>query len=392
MTGLIPFTLYPGRPQEVTTYYLPYGTRTLRIMVTNGYDRPYKIWLRPRLLPESYPASNIFGYADNDLRLWVHWAGGMEPGACVKTDEKEIVRDKSLRFWEVVPVELEVGESKPVFLNLSHLGRRLGRKVLTLQVVTATAAGEQVLDTTLKIVLEPPAGQGFVQPIWKKDQRFFRFSGSLLPAYQPRWWPREQLQYEPAGQLPSRLILRYDKAHTQLLYRPENGEWRSLLRLRDYDWQDNMTAFYSRPVIPEIFHFCGPYYAVRLWFLWLNKRLGGSHEVPDAERFDLIFHRDTGEVAYVGTDFHYKELWGPLRGNETEARVALGISAATLDTMAAQSLLTFIRRGSSGAPTRQIEAELCGMPSFQTGAKAHVPLLENVDVFAAFTSIDVRKL
>ena len=81
-----------------------------------------------------------------------------------------------------------------------------------------------------------------------------------------------------------------------------------------------------------------------------------------------------------------------MRAGESEAKVALGVAAATLDTMAAQSLLTFIRRGSSGAPTRQIEAELCGMPSFQTGAKAHVPLLENIDILDAFTSIDVRKL
>ena len=392
MSGQIPFTLYPGKPQTVSTYYIPYGTRTLRVMVTNGYDRPYKIWLRPKFLPETYPESNIFGYADNDNKLWVHWAGGMEPGACAKTDEKEIIRDKSLRFWEVVPVEMEVGETKPVFVNLSHLGRRLGQKKLTLQVVTSTAAGEQILDTELQITLEPPAKRDLIRPIWDERRRFFRFEGSEMPAYVPRWWPVESLDYEPAGDIPQRLALRYAKERIQLFYRADDGKWQTLLRLHDYDWQDDMIRFRSRPVMPEVYHFCGPYYAVRIWFLWLNKRLGPNHEVPDAERFDVVFHNETGEVVYVGTDFHYKEIWGPLRDGEKEAKVALGITAKTLDTMAAQSLLTFIRRGSAGAPSKLIEANLCGMPAFQTGTQAHVPLLENIDIFDALTSIDVRKL
>jgi hypothetical protein len=35
-----------------------------------------------------------------------------------------------------------------------------------------------------------------------------------------------------------------------------------------------------------------------------------GEEVPDAERFDLLFDAETGEVLFIGTDLHWQELWG----------------------------------------------------------------------------------
>ena len=53
---------------------------------------------------------------------------------------------------------------------------------------------------------------------------------------------------------------------------------------------------------------------LRIWFFWVDKYVGGGffvgrHEVPDAERFDMIIRRKDGRVLLAGTDLHWREVW-----------------------------------------------------------------------------------
>ncbi len=77
----------------------------------------------------------------------------------------------------------------------------------------------------------------------------------------------------------------------------------------------------------DLFHFGGPYFALRLWFFWLwpGKIAFLGHEVPDVERFDLVFHGETGEVAYAATDTHWRETWtlAPPDGSPVDGNLGL---------------------------------------------------------------------
>ena len=55
--------------------------------------------------------------------------------------------------------------------------------------------------------------------------------------------------------------------------------------LRNNGWEPGQDTRGLRHVLAELFHFLeGRYYVVRLWFLWLDKRIGPAREVlPDRE-------------------------------------------------------------------------------------------------------------
>jgi hypothetical protein len=128
----------------------------------------------------------------------------------------------------------------------------------------------------------------------------------------------------------------------------------------------------------------------RLWFLWFDKRLGKRHEVPDAERIEIVFEPERGSVPYMGTDFHYKETWGPLRSREKMGKAELGLGPSDLDDLAVQALVGFLSSTKTANPAQRVAQGLCGFGTRQRGVQAHVPLLTNVNVLDRTTSGDVR--
>jgi hypothetical protein len=269
-------------------------------------------------------------------------------------------------------------------------------------VVTKNEADEEVaLDGRLDLTLNPPeAADGPVtdpvRGVWRPDGNL-TFQGSQLMGYLPRWHTSNDFTVHESGDLLERLHITSDgrwirvKLDDRQLMEIEDVEWGSRDgRLRD------LTSI--SPCLPELYHICdGRYYALRIWFLWVNRLIGDKHEVPDAERFDIFFDLLDKEVVYLGTDFHYKELWGELNKPDRGAQAKLGLAWNTIgqfkDTWLAVEKKREIFKAKN--PSALLINELCtGVEvtpkTFRGGTAAHVPLLRNV--FFQFKSEDVREL
>ena len=397
MSAGIPFNVENGRHQTAVATYLPFGTRTLRFEVTNKTEAPCLLWLRPQNLPANYPATGLIrGYVDGqteDRQFWVHWAGGDERGACVKMDEKSPLEDKTLKVWEVKPVAVAAGESCPVFMNVSHLGTTAVAQKLTLQAITLDGTTEKTIDSTLTIDLQLPATSDnktvtdAVRGTWSEDGTELTFSGTQLPDYVSRWWPPDKLTYRPAPANVSKLRFNMEQDKFTLKL-----DGKTLATIKDNDWEAGQDIHKLRPCQPELFHFCGDrYYVVRFWFIWTDKSMGQKHEVPDAERIDVLFDQQANKVLYMGTDFHYKETWGRLKAGQKSGKIELGLGFSSIDNFTLKILKGFFDKGKVADPARQIARQLCEAFTWQTGPKAHVPMLANISLFGNLTSPDVRE-
>ncbi len=165
----------------------------------------------------------------------------------------------------------------------------------------------------------------------------------------------------------------------------------------------------------ELFAFDPWSVALRVWFFWVDKYVGGAsfvgrHEVPDAERFDMIIRRQDGRVLLAGTDLHWREVWARVLPTKT-LRATLGMSRDTAMKLAKEKwsetwneiwdkalhhadrstaveypnnpVNPFIRRLAEREATVTVKAG---------GTEAHIPTLHNVEQRrpAAMTSSDVR--
>jgi hypothetical protein len=400
MTTAIPFEVKLGVRQVAQADYLPFGTRTLAFEVKNSSGQLLKLWLRPECTPDDYPKNLVYGYGGDlsevDQDLLVHWAGGDEVGACVKMDEKSPLRDRSLKAWEVVPVALGSGETQRVYLNLTHLSGGLKTRKL---VLTAVTDGDQqsIAGSRLDLTLNPPTvpfPEQVVRAVWEANDQL-NFYGSYIPNYVSRWWPEGQITYTPEAALPKRLTIELAGRKIRLqLHEAETDTRVTLAEVEDLDWKRGLGEVHQlRPLLPELFHLCNQrFYVARLWFLWLDKRIGEKHEVPDAERIDVLFDLQESAVRYMGTDFHYHETWGLLEQDEKYGQASLGLTLFNLDDFG-RTLLSGLLESSEGNPITKIQLELCqDLAARQTGPNAHVPLLRNVLFWQRLTSGDVRKL
>ena len=403
MEQAISFVIREGQHGTAESIYLPYGTRTLRFAVTNGADKPQKLWLRPNNIPANYRETGLIrGHVDGDATgsdTWVHWAGGDEVGACVKMAEKDPLEDKTVKVWEVKPVDVDPGETRTVFMNVTHLAGEVKPLEMTVNAVTMEQDKEKVLDSSLRLKLALPTANGsaVTDPLkgtWNEAGTRLDFSGSQLANYVPRWWAPEAYAYIDAGDLPGRFkLFMKDEMLVMKLDADSSGNGgTTIAEIKDHDWEPGMEIHRVRPSLPELFHFCGNrYYAIRFWFAWLELNVGAKHEVPDAERIDVLFDLKDERVRYMGTDFHYKETWGRLSRGEKVGKAELGLGLSSVDDFAVASLRSFFVKSKQENPPKVIARQLCEAFTFQTGPQAHVPTLSNVSLFRNITSPDVRE-
>jgi hypothetical protein len=275
---------------------------------------------------------------------------------------------------------------------------------VTLRAYTGEKAAEEPLDSTLTVNLAVPAGAGMpverpAQGLWNPDKTLLHFEGDVLPDYVSRWWASGMVNYRPADDLPGRLSLdRKDDTLTLTLGADSGGP--RLAEIVDNGWRPGQDTQGQRHVLAELFHFLeGRYYVVRLWFLWLDKRVGPAHEVPDAERVDVLFDVETGRVVFLGTDFHYREIWTYLKGEEPSHRITLSVRHRNFDDLLRQWLLSLAGgKKSKDDPAREVRGRLQeeGLPiavPMQQGPITGTPLLDLKGlVFPdAIISEDVRK-
>jgi hypothetical protein len=158
-----------------------------------------------------------------------------------------------------------------------------------------------------------------------------------------------------------------------------------------------------------LFDFDEWHVALRIWFFWLDANIGdgffiGRHEVPDAERFDLLIRKKDGVVTLACTDLHWREVWGQVVGGPLQA--TLGMSRETKLKLAQEKLNELWSVWEEGEeqhydgiynPTEDYIPRMARrfgqmIVVKKKGTEAHLPMLHNVTQTdpSRWTSSDVR--
>jgi len=398
MSETFQFIVKGGQHNQAPALYLPFGTRTLRLEVINQAGRPLKLWLRPQSTHEEFPEHVIHGYGDDDPELWVHWGGGEESGATVKM--KDVL-------YKSVPAEVaDDGTPHPVFMNLTHPSGAIRPRSVTLRAYTGEKAADVPLDSTLQVSLAVPTTNAApvenpLAGVWNETKTQLRFVGDTLPDYVSRWWAPAMFAYRPAGNLPGRLRLDRRDDTLTLKLDTDNGDSDGvcLAEIVDNGWAPGQGTQGLRHILAELYHFLeGRYYVVRLWFLWLDKRIGPAREVPDAERVDVLFDIETGRSPFLGPAFHYREVWTQLQSETACPRVMLSVRRRNLDDLLRLLLMSLAGGRSKENPVQEVRrriqsTKLPTLAPMQKGLITGTPLLDLKGLIFPYTIIseDVRK-
>ncbi len=407
---IIPFALDEKNVQaDQPLIYRPWGTRTVKLKVTARTDMP-KLWIRPqRTLPEEAALGIYRAYADDSSAFHITWGGGHECGPCVKA--KDV-----LSAFET-PAPLKADDSSYLYFNLTHAGTYLpSSATVTLRAFEYVDSDRRAIEqdrARLCLRVLPPPDLPPVEEIirivpGKQDNTWVVSPGRCLPAYDSRWWPSLQVAYEPGEPLP--LTLRIGKGALLI----EWGEPGNTIAVID-DYSDPSVLLLAETLSFELFAFDQWSVALRVWFFWVDKYVGGGffvgrHEVPDAERFDMIIRRRDGRVLLAGTDLHWREVWARVLPTRT-LRATLGMSRETATKLAkekwsetwseiwARTLNRAERSADTEHPSNPVDPYIRRLAEREAtvtvkagGTEAHIPTLHNVEQRrpAAMTSSDVR--
>lgn len=375
--------------------YLPYGTRSLRIEVRTNRPMP-ALRLRPHhRLPEE-SANGIFrGFEDGGTTFQLSWGGGHEAGPCARTED----RFGAFEVSAAVPA----GHQQIIIFNLSHMGEALPETVvLTLEAFEeATGQVHAQLPITLRRPANLPASIGRLTRA-AHGREWQLQAGTHLPRYESRWWPEQAVSYTAAPtSLPLRVV---HDAEAAVL----NVYWGETLTAVIED-HTTPSVLETKGVQCDLFSFSESYIGLRVWFFWLDVNMGhgffiGRHEVPDAERFDLLIRLWDGKVGLACTDLHWRESWGVCE--KTPQRATLGLTR--------EAKIKLVQTGLEKMWSKwQGEGKQAAVPSYNPlgyiqrraklearntkfvvrahGTEAHIPLL--ADLLAdtdSFFSSDVR--
>jgi hypothetical protein len=390
--------------------YRPWGTRTIKLKLTTQADLP-KLWVRPQgELPEEAALGIYKAYADDCRAFHITWGGGHERGPCAKT------RDVLSAFETCAP--LGANDASYLFFNLTHTGPLLPPSA------TVTLGAFECLDTngkhserdfaTLCLPIQSPPDLPPPQEIMrmipgKQEKTWEPSAGSFLPAYDSRWWPSPEVAYELSERPP--LTVRMKEGALAI----EWGEaGRPIAVIEDHTTPSVLLL--AETIALELFAFDQWSVALRVWFFWVDKYAGrgffvGRHEVPDAERFDMLIRRKDGRVMLAGTDLHWREVWARVLPDKI-LKATLGMPRDTAMRLAKEKWsetwneiwdrATHRAEPSTDAehPNNPVDPYIRRLAEREAtvtlkagGTEAHLPTLHNVEQRRppAMTSSDVRQ-
>jgi len=407
--------------------YLPCGVRTLKVEVTG--DHKGKLRLRPKRLSR-VPGEKLAHEDDGDPpQFVVSWGGGHED------------------YYE-----LDYPKKRLVHFLVHHVGEGVGDHRLTIE-----ATDETGQDASLPVTLTYPRTGGVP---WPKDQlvkpRWQEVGGGLdgacdielrgdyAPRYLSRWWPQNRILYS-YDKKPPRVRLHYRRLAagnngdlTVYASRPGHDEEVPLAEIRG---SIGYPLYDMRQVVPELYRFGPQTWVLRVWFFWLDKEIspqdlsrywqreddelelarqgiasteeGGLaerrwhelHEIPDAERIDIVFNDDL-QPLYAATDLHWRELWGQYAPETPGDPVQVQIMNTQAKELAKNwqemwkvvdgwgkiILSRFARNKPPYRPHLEVMAELEGkglLAADPIGMESHSPAFFNIRVQRHLTSTDV---
>lgn len=364
-------------PEPVKLVYRPWGTRTLKLSVSTGSVTP-ALRIRPSTIHPNDTANKIYrAYADDSAAFIISWGGGHEPGPCLKS------KDVLHAFEQCT--EMAPGDNSMIFFNISHVGPDAPETAI----VTIEAYNEENGDVfaTLPVTLQKPDAYPVTAVQFQETSpNIWQPQGDMLPLYDPRWWPKD-VSYVAAGELP----LTVERQDATLSIRWQGKEVATIT-------DDTKPSILDMDGVAfELFHFDEWHVALRVWFFWLDAKVGGGffigrHEVPDAERFDMLIRRIDGYVTLACTDLHWREVWGEATGSPLQATLGLGREAKLKLAQEGMGKLFGTWKGEKQLdhdrvydPIRFIERlaeergkEQAGVQRAK-GTEAHLPMLHNVE-------------
>jgi hypothetical protein len=408
--------------------YLPFGVKTLKVVVEGDYKG--KLRLHPKRL--SPVDGEKFAHEDDEgtpPQFVVSWGGGHED------------------YYE-----LDYPKKRFVHFLVHHVGDSLGDHLLTIEAEDET---DQVL--TLPVTLTYPTIGGapwpsdqLVRPSWEEVSRGLNgacdivLQGVYTPRYIPRWWPRNRIEYT-YDKKPPHVRLRYRRLVdgnngdlTVYASQPGDGEEIPLAVIRG---SIGYPLYDMRQVVPEMYRLGPQTWVLRVWFFWLDldishedlgrywpreadeleqawrgitkvdegglaeRSWGEQHEIPDAERVDILFNDDL-QPLYAATDLHWRELWGKYKPGDpgdlvqvqimnTQAKKLLTSWQETwkvIEGWGSIILSRFVNNEPPYKPHLEVMAELEGQGKLAAdpfGMESHSPAFLNIMMQRRFTSTDV---
>lgn len=156
-------------------------------------------------------------------------------------------------------------------------------------------------------------------------------NGRYLPHYESRWWPDENLSYDPVETIPLSLHREKDRLLVT---------WSGHVVVEVED-QTRPSVLDTDGIHAELFSFDEWHIALRLWFFWFDAHIERSslwktHQVPDVKRFDFLLRRSDGQAVLACTDNHFRETWGQV--TDTPLRATIGLTRRNMSKMASDTL------------------------------------------------------
>lgn len=408
--------------------YLPFGVKTVKVEVKGEYTG--KLRLHPRR--RSAIPGEKFAHEDegDPPQFVVSWGGGYED--CY---------------------ELDYPRRRLMHLLVRHVGDGAGDHLLTIE-----AEDESGQETTLPVTLTYPRSGGapwpmdqLVRPQWHEVRQGLDGAcdidllGTFTPRYIPRWWPHNRVTFAYDKRPPQ--IRLHHRRQTNgsngdlTVYASQPGSDEEVL-LAQLSGSIGYPLYDMRQVIPELYRFGPRTWVLRVWLFWLDMQIslqdlgrywhrqedelqeawrgvtsraeGGMaergwhelHEIPDAERVDIVFDDDVRPL-YAATDLHWRELWGQYEPQGFGDPVQIQIMNTRAKELArnwqelgkvvegwGQIILSrFAKDRPPFVPHLEVMAELKGegvLAADPIGMESHSPAFFNVRMQRHLTSTDVR--
>ncbi len=410
-TGSIKFALDESN-QDAALAYRPWSVRTLKVVVSvtavNQNNFP-ALRLRTKRMADKDATGITCGYADQNDDFVISWGGGHEDGPCVKASDDGHIEGC---------VPLTTTTTSNIFLNVHHRGPGVpATAVLTLEAFDEN--DNDKVYARLTVTLQKPTvnASNILQLNPTTFGKWQTNAGTLLPTYDPRWHPETDVTYVSSDAIP--LQVQQDKFALRFLW---GGQEIAVIedKTRPSMLDPNFSADKYKPggVHFELFHWDDEFIVLRIWFSWLNIRIPdhiwkvAKHEVPDAERFDLLIRRKTGSIGLACTDLHWREMWGRCEKQDEPITGYIGLTGGTLIRVGIEDimnkklprslpenltikkklpydlLLDFVKR--EAAAFAEEEDDGGGEVTLGPGNQAHVPTLNNVVFDPILVGRDVR--
>lgn len=387
------FSLQSPKPQRMV--YRPWGTRSLKVLVTTQEAENLRI--RPSGINPDEQKNGLFRAVVGDGAFEISWGGGHEEGPCLKGEDFMMAFEKC--------TVMEPHEDSLLYFNVRHTGGHAGDSIPDTVEMALEAYNPKngEVKATLPVTLVKPVGFDAATAVhMQRSGDTWKPVGTKLPTYDSRWWPGD-FDYVDAGDLP----LTVHRESNDLIVTWNGAE---VTRITDHT---DPSILDMDAVQMELFRFDEWHVALRVWFFWLDKNVGhgffvGRHEVPDAERFDFLIRREDGRVTQACTDLHWREVWGFSENADTAVVATIGTGGlsreAKLDLLKEKLLGDDDHADHKGVhnPLETVQLTSESVYGFghaagvrAKGTEAHLPILHHVEQFdgkpSIMTSSDVRK-